>query len=549
MSSDVEQNKLLPFYKEILNSIPDSIDFNFIPVKSISTKQITLTNNSEISIYFKITNAEGYIFKPNEGILPKNKSLNIIISIEPNSASVIVANAQICLDKKISKIFKLSCVSKYPYLTTNKKHFDLGIIEYGKNSYGEIILINNEPVSAKFSIIRTSEQPGKHPKIFKLSYNKGEVPPMNSFLIKINFIPFFPKSTSYETYELRTFGGNVVKFSLAGGCLPLKIYINAKYINFNTVELGNSMTKLIRIYNDSDLETDYQIFHTNGCSVFFIKENEIQGTIRPHTNLRVNVTFKPNETTLFYERIFVISKNHCVFSLDLYGSCHDLLHKTMQLSQNFIEIFRYKLLLGEFFNKNQKILSNNEMKVILPEDLKFNENSLEKTGKSKNNSGNLQIDAGNTRNLSSLFSTDSKNQSLQFQLQKEILWETTSNTRIISFSTEHIDFHYVGFSNTSQPYILNVNNNTNYKINIKWILERPIIISNLIKTVNLFENDSSIFIIQPDEAIVMPHKIFSFKVFFKPNKQEYYFYDDIPCLATVIDDKKFNNFQITNVGN
>ena len=80
-------------------------------------------------------------------------------------------------------------------------------------------------------------------------------------------------------------------------------------------------------------------------------------------------------------------------------------------------------------------------------------------------------------------------------------------------------------------------------------MERPITISNLIKTVNLFENDSLIFYYSTNEATVMPHKIFSFKVFFKPNKQEYYFYDDIPCLATVIDDKKFNNFQITNVGN
>ena len=289
--TDNDLKRLLPYYKEILNSIPESIDFNFIPVKAISSKQLVLTNSSDTSIYFKITNAEGYIFKPNEGIMMKNKPVTIEVSIEPISASVIVANAQITLDKKINKIFKLSCVSKYPYLTINRNHFDLGIIEYGKTSYGEIIISNSEQVTGKFSIVQTSLQPGKHPKIFKLSTLKGEIPPQNSFLVKINFSPFFPKSTSYETYEIRTFGGNVVKFSLTGRCSPLKIFLNAKHINFNTVELGSSMTKLIRIYNDSDLETDYQIFHTNGSSVFYIKEKEIQGTIRPHTNLRVNVTF------------------------------------------------------------------------------------------------------------------------------------------------------------------------------------------------------------------------------------------------------------------
>ena len=480
-------NKLLPNYKAILNSIPESIDFNFIPAKQISSKTLTLTNTSEVSIFFKITNAEGYIFKPNEGIISKNKPITIEILIEPNSASVLVANAQITLDKKISKIFKLSCVSKYPYLTINRTHLNLGVIEYGKSSYGEIIISNAEMVPGKFSIIQTSVQPGKHPKIFKLSATKGEIPPQNSFLIKVNFTPFFPRSTSYETYEIRTLGGNTLKFSLTGGCTPLKVFVNCKYVNFNTVELGNSM--------------------------FTISEKETQGTIRPHTNLRINITFKPNQTSLFYERVYIISKNHSIFPLDLYGSCHDLLNKTLLLNQKFIENFRNRLLLGEFFVNNIKYKNP-----LMIEEL-------------KSNNENIKIDAGNS--ISSLLKTESGN-NLLLQLQKEILWETTSETRIISFSQEHVDFNYVNSGDTSSPFVLTVNNNSNMKINIKWILERPIIISNLIKTVNLFQNEESIFIVQPEEAILNPHSNYDFKVYFKPNRPEFYFYNDIPCFATVV---------------
>ena len=536
----MSENDLLPYYKEILNSIPENIDFNFIPVKVVSSKQIILTNSSNTSIFFKITNAEGYIFRPNEGIIMKKKPITIEVLIEPISASVIVANAQICLDQKISKIFKLSCVSKYPYLTINRNHFDLGIIEYGKSSFGEIIISNGEPVVGKFIIVQTSAQPGKHPNIFKLSTLKGEVPPHNSFLVKINYTPFFARSSSYETYEIRTIGGNVVKFSLTGGCTPLKIFLSTKHINFNTIELGSSVTKLIRIYNESDLETDYQILHTNGSSVFFIKENEIQGTIRPHTNLRVNITFKPNQTSLFYERVYILARNHSIFPLDIYGSCHDLLNKTLLLNQKFIDNFRYKLLMGDFFgdvhSKNQRTKT---LSSYIPEELKNNENNLKTKHKT-----NTKIDAANT--LTSFLNSDSGN-SIQLQLQKEILWETTSETRIINFSLEHIDFNYVGSGQTSSPFILTVNNNCNKKINIKWILERPIIISNLIKTVNLFENNDSIFIIQPEEIIINQHSSYDFKVYFKPNRHEYYFYNDIPCFATVIEnDGIFNNFQIVN---
>ena len=109
---------------------------------------------------------------------------------------------------------------------------------------------------------------------------------------------------------------------------------------------------------------------------------------------------------------------------------------------------------------------------------------------------NIKIDAGNS--ISSLLKTESGN-NLLLQLQKEILWETTSETRIISFSQEHVGFNYVNSGDTSSPFVLTVNNNSNMKINIKWILERPIIISNLIKTVNLFQNEESIFIFQPEK--------------------------------------------------
>ena len=73
-----------------------------MPVKAISSKQIILNNSSDQSIYFKITNAEGYVFKPNEGIIMKNKPVIIEVLIESISASAIVAKAQITLDKKLS---------------------------------------------------------------------------------------------------------------------------------------------------------------------------------------------------------------------------------------------------------------------------------------------------------------------------------------------------------------------------------------------------------------------------------------------------------------
>ncbi len=517
---------MISTYEKILSSIKDSYDFNFIPVKSTSSKTITLTNPSDSSILFNISNSAGYIFSPSGGIIPKNKSINITLSINPNNASVLVANAQITLDDKYKKIFKISSIAKFPYLTINKQHIDFGLVEFGKTTYNELIIINSENVSAKFEIQRTSDQPGKSPQIFFLSQLKGEIPPQSSFLLYIKYITFFSNVSSYETYNIKVIGGNTIHFSISGSCSPLRTYVNVKYINFKSIELGNSVTRLIRVHNDSDTKTDFQIFHNNDGAFIF---DNTQGIIMPRSNQRVIITFKPYETILYYERIFILIRNHILYAIDIYGACHDLLNKTLQLNQKFIDTFRYKLLSGEFFGK--KAIHN---KNYLSDNLKEQEITL---SNKLNNNTNIKIDANATLNNFQLESVS------QLQLHKELLWEITSNTRIISFETEHIDFHYVKCNNTSEAYILRAKNNTNYNVKVKWILERPIITSNLVKTVNLFTYSDAIFIVQPEEIVFGPNGYFDFKVYFKPNKREFYFYSDIPCQSTIIDP---NNNNINN---
>ena len=69
------------FYQQILESIPDSIDFNFITVKNESIRLLTLENKSNISILYRVENSEGYIFDPPSGVIQRNKKQEIKIKI------------------------------------------------------------------------------------------------------------------------------------------------------------------------------------------------------------------------------------------------------------------------------------------------------------------------------------------------------------------------------------------------------------------------------------------------------------------------------------
>ena len=499
-------------YSYILSQIPDTIDFDFISVKNETSKSIYLENISEQSILFKIENAEGFTFEPNQGIIPIKKKLEIKIKIIPNLANVLVANARIILDQKYKKIIRLSSIAKYPYLSINKSNIDFGSVQIGHTNEQELIVTNNESVPAKFSIERTSTQPGKQPCMFFISNLIGDIPPKSNFLIKILFKPMFPLNNSYETFLLSTKGGNKLMFSCSGYCRPLKTWVGAKNVNFKSVALGNQIKKLFRVYNDSDLPTEFQICHDNSGAFFF---DVTEGIIPGKSNVRVNVTFRPYETMIYYQRVFCIIRNHSLFPIDLFGSCHDLLIKTPLLDMRQIEIFRLKELKGLFFNTIDK-------KVELFDKLNNEKNNLVDDLINDNN-GNIKMN----------------NQ--QPQLHKEMFWETFSNTRIISFDTDLIDFNFVQSGTVSEPYILKVNNNSNEDMKIKFIFDKPINLNNLIKSINIFNSENTIFFTQPEERIIPSKSSGEFKVYFKPNKSEYYFYTDLPCQATILSSKDKKN--------
>ena len=474
-------------YSYILSQIPETIDFDFISVKNETIKSIFLENIAEQSILFKIENAEGFIFEPNQGIIPIKKKLEIKIKIIPSFANVLVANARIILDQKYKKIIRLSSIAKYPYLSISKPNIDFGSVQIGHTNEQELIVSNNESVPAKFTIERTSTQPGKQPCMFYISNMVGDIPPKSNYLIKILFKPMFPLNNSYETFVLSTKGGNKLMFSCSGYCRPLKTWVGAKNVNFKSVALGNQVKKLFRVYNDSDLPTEFQIYHDNSGAFFF---DVTEGVIPGKSNVRVNVTFRPYETMIYYQRVFCVIRNHSLFPIDLFGSCHDLLIKTPLLDMKQIELFRLKELKGLFFNTIDKKVElfdklNNTEKNITEELVNDNNGN---TGNNGNN-GNAAIN------------------SQQPQLHKEMFWETFSNTRIISFDTDLIDFNFVQSGTVSEPYILKVNNNSNEDMKIKFIFDKPINLNNLIKSINIFNSENTIFFTQPEEKIIYYYQI------------------------------------------
>lgn len=108
--------------------------------------------------------------------------------------------------------------------------------------------------------------------------------------------------------------------------------------------------------NDSDLPTSFQFF-TDKSNLFSISMTE--GIVKPHASQRIIITFSPQRTGNYYERIFCLVKNHKVLYVDLLGTCYDVLTKPVPLSQRHIDTYRHKVIMGAH-RKVQSVLKDME---------------------------------------------------------------------------------------------------------------------------------------------------------------------------------------------
>jgi hypothetical protein len=59
--------------------------------------------------------------------------------------------------------------------------------------------------------------------------------------------------------------------------------------------------------------------------------SKTRGVLPPKGIDRVIINFTPRNTICYYERIFMVCRNHSILYVDLLGTCYDLLIKPIPL--------------------------------------------------------------------------------------------------------------------------------------------------------------------------------------------------------------------------
>lgn len=410
--------------KYVSSSFPNAIDFGFCIVNEINTKTIPITNHTKNDLYFSFEDT-AFSFHPKEGKIPAKSTVNISVSIIPVEAIVIVANAILSVENEPERVIKLSAIGKYPYIALNSHKIDFETILIGKKVVKELIIKNQSQVPAKFEINPVEDDAFKD-SAFAFDVTRAEIPAKSTFLIKCIYEPKIAFLDSVSHFTIECLGGNTLDFECKGSAAGYDVQLSTKTLDFGDVQLGNTTNRLLTVHNLNDIAVPFQFFNDKKNVFSF---SVCEGIVKAKSTFRVIITFAPQSTMNYYERVYCLIPNLGVQYVDLVGSCYDLLIRPKPIKQKHIDLFRRRVIDGKYKKEdlvNVRNMGGNELSKKL-----INSTVLTKTqfGLDEKQEQISMIDQGG--NGPTLIAPENPNQVV---LHKELFQEMKSPNRLISIN-------------------------------------------------------------------------------------------------------------------
>ena len=489
-TSYMDDNILRP--KNISDQVPKNIDFGFCAVGQPTERVFRLHNNGLADKWFSFE-ACPFKIEPIRDSVPSKGSKTFTVSYSPSEATVIVASTCMQVEGETDKVIKFSAIGKFPFLKTISSKIDFREVVYGKKKVKDLIINNDSEVSTRFHIHKL-EFDQYIDTSFSLDVDNGVIPPKSSFLVKITYKPMIWNLYSCTHFEIQCQGGNRIEVQCMGRALSMEARLSSRMVNFGSIRLHSNTNRMVTLHNDSDANCAFEVIIDNS-GVFSAKE--CMGVIKPKAYARLLFIFTPQKTINYYQRVYVLIRNHLALYLDLMGNCFDLLIKPPPLAPNVPKETRAVMgLAGP--TQLGKTLSGTETGLQSP------------------------TNAGNNQELADEEGESSKQIMLQStQIHKELFGGHDLADRFVRFSNKLLDFGYASPAGTGVPTReLTLENVSGRKITVFWTNDAP-----------FTQAKQNIFDVFPPTANLLPNEILKFTVGFRPNNFSAFYFERIQCFA------------------
>jgi hypothetical protein len=150
-------------------------------------------------------------------------------------------------------------MSKHTHIVTSTPDLSFGNVAVGKVVEKEFTIRNISLVPTSFSIRRAFSD---IESCFTLSKLNGKLAAQSEIAIKVTYTPITSGMYSRDSFEIHTPGGNTTTIKCFGTAIGPSVEFSTNFIDFGTIQEGETVSKVLTIYNQSNDVAHLQ-FHSD----------------------------------------------------------------------------------------------------------------------------------------------------------------------------------------------------------------------------------------------------------------------------------------------
>ncbi|XP_061315489.1 cilia- and flagella-associated protein 65 isoform X8 [Pezoporus flaviventris] len=344
-------------------SFPAAVQLPACAVHDVMEITFPVRNIGDLVTVFHWETPSPFYMIPNYSILNPGAECMVKVVFQPKVAAVydVAATCWFGSEEKRKRTIQLKALSKYPYLQVNVVGEEKEDVQPGK--FQDVLCFGSVPVGTtvekcveifNMSVvdapcrIERAEDPLLQDHVFSCDVSHGIVPAKGKLVLCIRFQPQIVGEHSTDYFTITSAGyllQTVLK--VTGSCKGPSVSLHQDSLDFDWINLGQSLMRMLEISNTSDVPAYYQFDIGVTGSVFSL--DRPCGVLEGTTTLALKVTFRPTHPISYHRRVVCLVHHQEPLYVDFFGTCHSDTAKPAILQARHLSWYRTNTVRGLTF--------------------------------------------------------------------------------------------------------------------------------------------------------------------------------------------------------
>ncbi|NXI80627.1 CFA65 protein, partial [Rhipidura dahli] len=337
-------------------SMPAAVQLPVCAVHDVTETSFPVCNIGDLVSVLSWETPSPFFMNPDLSTLDPGAECMVRVTFHPEVAGVHNATATCWFggEVKQKRTIQLKALAKYPCLCVSVKGKEYGkfqdVLGFGSVPVGTTVekcveIFNMSVVDAP---CRIDQDPLLRDYVFSCDVSHDVVPAKGKLVLCIRFQPQIVGEHSTAYFTITSAGHHLeTVLKVVGSCKGPSVSLDQYSVDFDWINLGESLMQTLKIRNVSDVPAYYQFDIDDKGTVFSL--DRPCGVLEGKTTLKLKVTFRPTHPMNYYRRVVCLVHHQEPMYVDFLGTCHSDTAKPTTLQERHLSWYRTNMVRGLTF--------------------------------------------------------------------------------------------------------------------------------------------------------------------------------------------------------